>query len=109
MSQHAAVYQRWWALASPVVDAAGLAEMRDGVGLETVDQFMAAIGVRDDSYVAPATLIHRLFERVFLTRITPVLARPGAYELAPPAACLKHAFARYLIGLIDWSLLPPYD
>ena len=98
MSQHAPVYRRWWALASPVVEAAGLAEMRDGVGLETVDQFMAAIGVRDDSRIAPATLIRHLFDRVFTTRITPVLARPGAYELAPPAACLKHAFARYLTG-----------
>ena len=98
MSQHAPMYRRWWDLASPVVAAAGLAEMSDGVGLETVDQFMAAIGVRNDTSIAPADLIHRLFERVFDTRITPVLARPGAYELAPPEACLKHAFARYLTG-----------
>jgi len=63
-----------------------------------VDEHLAAIGVADDTPIAPRELIDRIFARVFDTRIAPVLARPGAYQLAPPAHCLANAFARYLVG-----------
>lgn len=91
-------FARWWRLAQPVVEAAGLSGMKDGIGLETVDEFMAAIGVGDDSSIAPDELIRRCFARVFETRIVPILSRPGAYALADEATCLRNAFARYLVG-----------
>ena len=59
--------------------------MTAGIGLETVDEFMAAIGVTDDDAIAMPALIERCFARVFATRIQPVLATPGAYELADEA------------------------
>ncbi|CAE6909388.1 unnamed protein product [Symbiodinium natans] len=98
MAKRAEEYRRWWALAAPVVAAGGLDTMKEGVGLETVDQHMAAIGVCDATEVPPKELIQRIFDRVFDTRIKPIFEVQEQYQMAPEHIRLKNAFIRYLVG-----------
>eukprot|EP00622_Pseudochattonella_farcimen_P007655 FR743684.1.p1 GENE.FR743684.1~~FR743684.1.p1 ORF type:complete len:202 (+),score=17.24 FR743684.1:61-666(+) len=73
--------------------------MQDGTGLETVDDFMAAIGIDDQTGIGSEALLGKLFERVFTSRICPILSRPQRTALAPiHSVCLKNAYARYLTG-----------
>lgn len=99
MSKRGAEYRKWWELVRPIIAAAGLDGMRGGVGLETVDQHLEALGISPHSDDVPsAELVHKVFGRVFDTRLVPVLTQPGGYTLAPQATCLKTSFARYLAG-----------
>eukprot|EP01052_Picozoa_sp_SAG31_P026156 SAG31_NODE_2350_length_5893_cov_2.633414_3_plen_323_part_00 len=81
MSKRSREFKQWWGFAQEVVQAANLQGMKDGTGLETVDDFMAAVGIDDSTIIKPEALITKLFERVFATRITPVLSRPERTEV----------------------------
>eukprot|EP00811_Abedinium_folium_P032644 NODE_5673_length_1745_cov_4.501854.p1 GENE.NODE_5673_length_1745_cov_4.501854~~NODE_5673_length_1745_cov_4.501854.p1 ORF type:complete len:485 (+),score=183.86 NODE_5673_length_1745_cov_4.501854:54-1457(+) len=96
-------YKRWWELVTPLVEASGISgATASGIGLETVEMFMAAIGVEDDDDTASVPtpqLIGRIFDRVFNTRIKPVLeVRDGPLALDPPDVRRTRAFVRYIIG-----------
>ncbi|KAK3282199.1 hypothetical protein CYMTET_7851 [Cymbomonas tetramitiformis] len=98
MAKDAEVFSRWWGMVAPIVSAAGLDSMANGIGLETVEQHMAAIGVTDASPIAPKELIEKIFNRTFETRIKPIFETPGGYALASPEVRLRNAFTRYLVG-----------
>lgn len=98
MAQRAEEYQRWWQIAAPVVQAGRLDGMDNGIGLETVDDHMAAIGVSSDGPACPAEeLIPKNFQRVFETRLKPVFDGDG-YAMEAPHVRLKNAYVRYLVG-----------
>lgn len=98
MAQRAEEYQRWWQIAAPVVQAGRLDGMDNGIGLETVDDHMAAIGVSSDGPACPAEeLIPKIFQRVFETRLKPVFDGDG-YAMEAPHVRLKNAYVRYLVG-----------
>ena len=65
MRAHAEDYADWWALVSPLATAAGvLGNVSDtGIGLETVEQHMAAIDA--SAGIPTRDLIDRIFSRVF--------------------------------------------
>ncbi|CAK9022325.1 unnamed protein product [Durusdinium trenchii] len=48
MAARADEYRRWWQLAAPVVKAGRLDRMEHGIGLESVDDHMEAIGISSD-------------------------------------------------------------
>ncbi|CAK9000760.1 unnamed protein product [Durusdinium trenchii] len=98
MAARADEYRRWWQLAAPVVKAGRLDRMEHGIGLESVDDHMEAIGISSDGPdCEPSELISKIFRRVFDTRLKPVFEGQG-YSMAPANVRLKNAFVRYLVG-----------
>ena len=105
MEQRAPGYAKWWAQVSPLVEAADIGVgCKQGVGLETVEQHMAAIGVGHEDVISNRELISRIFERVPAppqTRVSPhqLMERPrdtgkpafaqSVPERRPAAAALR--------------------
>eukprot|EP00746_Dinoflagellata_sp_MGD_P028093 gnl/MRDRNA2_/MRDRNA2_16638_c0_seq1.p1 gnl/MRDRNA2_/MRDRNA2_16638_c0~~gnl/MRDRNA2_/MRDRNA2_16638_c0_seq1.p1 ORF type:complete len:550 (-),score=74.07 gnl/MRDRNA2_/MRDRNA2_16638_c0_seq1:125-1774(-) len=106
MSRRHEEFSRWWALVAPLVADAGIGSQSiggsggslEGIGLETVSEFIKAIGVREDEAILPTALIPKIFERVFETRIKPVLQRSQPLLLAPADVRRTRSFVRYLVG-----------
>lgn len=112
MAGRAEEFRRWWEMVAPLREAAGLSSMSNGVGLETVEDHMAAIGVAHDTEISSPDLIQKVFEQVFDTRIRPVFNQ--GFRLEPEKVRLRNAFSRYLMGQMivfaRFSFLPetPY-
>lgn len=99
MEKDAEQYRAWWSLVEPLVSVLGIGGItQSGIGLETVEQFMAAIGVDGDTILPSTELIQRVFDRVFATRIQPIFEGKEALPLASTAACRTQAFIRYMVG-----------
>lgn len=86
MAERPDEFARWWQDTAPLRAFAEL-------GLETVDDFTAAIGGAEG---ALPEFVDRVFDRIFATRIAPVLRG----EVAPASAAERRerAFVRYMIG-----------
>ena len=103
MSAHARDYADWWALVTPLAKAAGVlsgaspssSSSSGGIGLETVEQHMAAVQATSD--MPTRELIARIFARVFDSRIQPIFMLEEV-ELAPAAVRRTQSFVRWLMG-----------
>lgn len=95
-------HQAWWELVQPLAAAAGVSASSAGgrseIGLETVEDFMAAVGVGGDDAISSDDLIQRVFERVFETRIRPVFAGDEEKRLHSENSRRTQAFVRYVMG-----------
>jgi hypothetical protein len=86
MTERADELARWWQDTAPL---RALAEL----GLETVDEFAAAIGGGGG---ALADFVDRVFDRIFTTRIAPALR--GEVASVPADERRERAFLRYMVG-----------
>jgi hypothetical protein len=89
-------FARWWKIVSPIRTAVNLDEIKEGVGIETVDDHMKAIGIDHDTVIDTKELILKIFERVFETRIKPVFS--SQFQLEKENVILRNSFSRYIIG-----------
>eukprot|EP01065_Artemidia_motanka_P004030 TRINITY_DN11951_c0_g1_i1.p1 TRINITY_DN11951_c0_g1~~TRINITY_DN11951_c0_g1_i1.p1 ORF type:complete len:987 (+),score=305.28 TRINITY_DN11951_c0_g1_i1:96-3056(+) len=109
MSSRADQFKRWWRLVEPLHDA-GLGDLPAGMGLETVDQFAAAISA--ESAGSGRELVRRCFDRMFETRIRPTLELKGS-EIASEDTIRRRAFTRYMMGQMivfaRYSFVPETD
>ncbi len=114
MSRTPELYQKWWRMVKPLVVRlnAMSGDEETTTTLETVEGFMAAIGVCDQNIEA-RELIDRIFKRVWETRIQPVfdtgdiagtivtsnkVNNNKVAPLLPYEQRLTRAFFRYMIG-----------
>eukprot|EP00929_Paragymnodinium_shiwhaense_P119186 TRINITY_DN91065_c0_g1_i1.p1 TRINITY_DN91065_c0_g1~~TRINITY_DN91065_c0_g1_i1.p1 ORF type:complete len:688 (-),score=93.31 TRINITY_DN91065_c0_g1_i1:268-2331(-) len=99
MEKNAKQYAEWWKLVEPMITAMGLGGLtQSGIGLETVDQFMEAIGVSPDSGISSSDLIWKIFDRVFSTRLQPIFEGKEPLSLNSAGSRRTQAFVRYMVG-----------
>jgi len=104
MEGRASQHRAWWELVQPLAVASGFAASasrsrprRSAIGLETVEEFMAAIKVGGNDAISSDDLIRRVFDRVFETRIRPVFLGKEQ-KLASEKSRRTQAFVRYVLG-----------
>lgn len=99
MSAHAQDYKDWWTLVTPLASAAGVlggvSQSVTGIGLETVEQHMAAVDATND--MPTRELIARIFAHVFESRIQPIFMLEKV-ELAHEDVRRTQSFVRWLMG-----------